>query len=200
MTYKTYKFWYFNFLLLFFFLFFNNIYILLILLIFKLMFLFNLYSDTYIEFFHPVKLADYYNFDNKYVETEHEDPDFYVMFYQEFYSLCNCRFSFDIFGGHQTLDDIDFIDVPLYMDNRNLKNIYKNNNYKYIVKTDYILYYFDEDNILNYRYNYKDKVGVLENINKYNIDNNLMLKDMVNEGKRITLFKLFINNKKYHNE
>jgi hypothetical protein len=164
------------------------------------MFLFNLYSDTYIEFFHPVKLADYYNFDNKYVETEHEDPDFYVMFYQEFYSLCNCRFSFDIFGGHQTLDDIDFIDVPLYMDNRNLKNIYKNNNYKYIVKTDYILYYFDEDNILNYRYNYKDKVGVLENINKYNIDNNLMLKDMVNEGKRITLFKLFINNKKYHNE
>ncbi len=33
------------------------------------MFLFNLYSDTFIEFAHPVKLADYYNFDNKYVIT-----------------------------------------------------------------------------------------------------------------------------------
>jgi hypothetical protein len=86
------------------------------------------------------------------------------------------------------------------MDNRNLKNIYKNNNYKYIVKTDYILYYFDEDNILNYRYNYKNKKGLLENIDKYNIDNNLMLKDMVYEGKRITLLKIFKNNKKYSNE
>jgi len=80
------------------------------------MFLFNLYSDTFVEFSHPSKLTDYYNFDNKYVEADHEDPDFYVMFYQEFYSLCNCRFSFDIFGGSQTLDDNDFIDVNLYLD------------------------------------------------------------------------------------
>src|ERR1700750_2692283 len=115
------------------------------------MFLFNLYSDTYIEFFHPVKSADYYNFDNKYVEADHEDPDFYIMFYQEFYSLCNCRFSFDIFGGSQTLDDSDFIDVSLYLDKRNFKNVYRDLNFKFRNKDDYILYHFDDDNILNYR-------------------------------------------------
>ena len=200
MSYKRYKFLYFNLLLLVFVLFFNNVYIALILFLWKLMFLFNLYSDTYIEFFHPGKLADFYNFDNKYVEADHEDSDFYVMFYQEFYSLCNCRFSFDIFGGTQTLDDSDFIDVSLYLDRRNFKNVYRNLNFKVITKDDYILYHFDNDNILNYRYNYKNKVGILENIDKYNIDNNLMLKDMVYEGKRITLLKLFKNNKKYSNE
>jgi len=160
------------------------------------MFLFNLYSDTYIEFFHPVMLADYSNFDNKYVETDHEDPDFYIMFYQEFYSLCNCRFSFDIFGGDQTLDDSDFIDATLYMDYRNLKNVYKNRNFKYLIKDDYILYYFDDDNILNYKSNYNKR----DNLDIYNIENNPMLKDMVIEGKRITLLKFLKKNKKYNNE
>jgi hypothetical protein len=160
------------------------------------MFLFNLYSDTYIEFFHPVKLGDYYNFDNKYVETDHEDPDFYIMFYQEFYSLCNCRFSFDIFGGDQTLDDLDFIDVPLYLDYRILKNAYKKQNFKYIIKDDYILYYFDDDNILNYKNNYKKR----DNLDIYNIENNAMLKDMVDDGKRIKLLKFLKKNKKYNYE
>ena len=63
MSYKRYKILYFNLLLLIFIFFFNNVYILLILFLWKLMFLFNLYSDTYIEFAHPVKLIDFYNFD-----------------------------------------------------------------------------------------------------------------------------------------
>ena len=157
------------------------------------MFLFNLYSDTFIEFCHPVKYSDFYNFDNKYVEADHEDSDFYIMFYQEFYSLCNCRFSFDIFGGHQTLDDQDFIDVTLYLDNRNFKNVYKNLNFKFIDKNDYILYHFEDDNILNYRNNlYKYNA-----LDIYNIEFNSVLKDEVNEVKRIIYLKIIRENIKY---
>src|ERR1700744_4673282 len=157
------------------------------------MFLFNLYSDTYIEFFHPVKSADYYNFDNKYVEADHEDPDFYIMFYQEFYSLCNCRFSFDIFGGTQTLDDSDFIDVALYLDQRNFKHVYNKLNFKYIYNDDNILYNFNDDNILNYK-NTKI-ISKYENLDMYNIAFNPMLKDAVHESKRIEYIKLI----KYRN-
>jgi hypothetical protein len=130
-----------------------------------------------------VKLADYYNFDNKYVEADHEDPDFYIMFYQEFYSLCNCRFSFDIFGGTQTLDDSDFIDVALYLDQRNFKHVYNKLNFKYIYNDDNILYNFNDDNILNYK-NTKI-ISKYENLDMYNIAFNPMLKDEVHESKRI---------------
>jgi hypothetical protein len=198
MSYKKYKFVYFNILLISFVLFFNNVYILLILFMWKLMFLFNLYSDTYIEFFHPVKLADFYNFDNKYVEADHEDPDFYIMFYQEFYSLCNCRFSFDIFGGSQTLDDTDFIDVNLYLDRRNLKNVYKNINFKYINKNDYILYHFDDDNVLNYRN--INVISKFDNLDIYNIEFNPMLKDKVNADKRIKYLRIVRDNTQNINE
>ena len=198
MTYKRFKFWYFNLLLIIFTVFFNNVYILLILFLWKLMFLFNLYSDTYIEFFHPVKLADFYNFDNKYVEADHEDPDFYVMFYQEFYSLCNCRFSFDIFGGWQTLDDSDFIDVDLYLDRRIFKNAYRNINFKYIHKNDYILYHFYDENVLNYR-NMKI-ISKFDNLDIYNIEFNTILKDEVNAVKRIKYLETIRNNTQNMNE
>ena len=162
------------------------------------MFLFNLYSDTFVEFSHPSKLPDYYNFDNKYVEADHEDPDFYVMFYQEFYSLCNCRFSFDIFGGSQTLDDSDFIDVNLYLDKRNFKNVYKNINFKYINKDNFMLYHFDDDNILNYR-NIKS-TSKFDNLDVYNIEFNTMLKDEVNAVKRIKYLEIVRNNTQNINE
>ena len=195
MSYKRYKFWYFNIILLILILFFNNVYILLIFFIWKLMFLFNLYSDTYIEFFHPVKLAEYYNFDNKYVEADHEDPDFYILFYQEFYTLYNCRFSFDIFGGNQTLDDTDFIDVSLYLNKRNLKNVYKKLTFKYTHNNDNILYNFNNDNILNYQnINITSKY---ENLDMYNIEFNTMLKDKVNEAKRIGYLQTLIYKHKY---
>jgi len=160
------------------------------------MFLFNLYSDTYIEFLHPVAFADYFSFDNKYVEADHEDPDFYIIFYQEFYSLCNCRFSFDIFGGSQTLDDCDFIDVTLYLDVRNFKNVYKEVNFKYVYKDDYILYYLNDDTILNYR----NGIFKLDNLDVYNIEFNSMLKDEVNEVKRMSYLKLISGSHKNINE
>jgi len=120
------------------------------------------------------------------------------MFYQEFYSLCNCRFSFDIFGGSQTLDDSDFIDVNLYLDRRNFKNVYKNLNFKFINKDDYILYHFDDDNILNYR-NVKI-ISKFDNLDIYNIEFNTMLKDEVNAVKRMQYLAILKNNPQNINE
>ena len=120
------------------------------------------------------------------------------MFYQEFYSLCNCRFSFDIFGGTQTLDDSDFIDVNLYLDSRNFKNVYKILNFKFINKDDYILYHFEDDNVLNYR-NIKI-LSKFNNLDVYNIEFNTVLKDEVNEGKRIKYLAIVRNNIKNINE
>ena len=114
------------------------------------------------------------------------------MFYQEFYSLCNCRFSFDIFGGSQTLDDNDFIDVNLYLDWRNFKNVYKNINFKFINKGYYILYHFYDDQILNYRS--VKSTSAYDNLNVYNIEFNSILKDEVIAGKRIRYLEIVRNN------
>ena len=198
MSYKRYRFWYFNLILAYFTLFYPNVYMLIILFLWKLTFLSNLYSDTFIEFFNPVKYPDFYNFDNKYVDFDNEDADFYVMPYQEYYSLYNCRFSFDIFGGTQTLDDLDFIDANLYLDSRNFKNVYKESNFKYTNKDNYILYNLDDDNILNYRY--IKMTSNLDKLDVYNIEFNTMLKDEVIEVKRIEYLKIIRNNQKNINE
>lgn len=107
-----------------------------------------------------------------------------------------CRFSFDIFGGTQTLDDIDFIDVTLYSDNRNLKNIYKNINFKYVIKNDYMLYHIKDDYILNYR----NHISKYDSLDIYNIEINPMLKDMVCEVKRIHYLNISKHNNKHINE
>jgi hypothetical protein len=155
------------------------------------MFLINLYSDTFVEFYHPVKSGDFFSFDNKYVEADHEDPDFYIMFYQEFYLMYNCRFTFDIFGGVDTLDDSDFIDVALYLDERNLKNVYKKLNFKFINKNKSFL---NDDIILNYKN--KNITFKYNNLNIYNIEFNTMLKDEVNDVKRIKYIKYIKHNMK----
>ena len=120
------------------------------------------------------------------------------MFYQEFYSLCNCRFSFDIFGGTQTLDDSDFIDVNLYLDSRNFKNVYKILNFKFINKDDYILYHFEDDNVLNYRN--INVISKFDNLDIYNIEFNTMLKNEVNVVKRMKYLEIIKNNAKIINE
>ena len=147
-----------------------------------------MYSDTFIEFAHPYTSPDFSAYDNKYVEADHEDPDFYVMFYQEFYSLCNCRFSFDIFGGYQTLDDSDFIDVNLYLDRRNLKHVYNNINFKY-TNIDYSKLYSKA-----YNYNNRSKLDL------FNIELNSMLKDDVKEDKRRRYLRVIKDNNQITNE
>ena len=102
------------------------------------------------------------------------------------------RFSFDIFGGSDTLDDLDFIDVNLYLDKRNFKNVYKNINFKYIKKNDYILYFFSDDNILNYRN--ISLISKFDNLDVYNIEFNPMLKDEVNAAKRIKYLGIIRDN------
>jgi len=101
---------------------------------------------------------------------------------------------FDVFGGSQTLDDNDFIDVTLYLDNRNFKNVYKKLNFKYI---DIHNNNNDYDNILNY-YN-KNITSKYKYLDVYNIEFNTMLKDKVNEAKRIGYIQLIKNKIKTKN-
>jgi hypothetical protein len=97
--------------------------------------------------------------------------------------------------GEQTLDDYDFIDVDLYSDKRNLKNVYKKDNFKYTHENEYILYKLNDEDLLNYRH-FKAK----SNLDLYNIENNSILKDEVNGVKRMKYLDIVKNNPNIVNE
>jgi len=84
------------------------------------------------------------------------------------------------------------------LDRRNLKNVYKNINFKYINKNDYILYHFDDDNVLNYRN--INVISKFDNLDIYNIEFNPMLKDKVNADKRIKYLRIVRDNTQNINE
>jgi len=84
------------------------------------------------------------------------------------------------------------------LDRRNLKNVYKNINFKYINKNDYILYNFDDDNVLNYRN--INGISKFDNLDIYNIEFNSMLKDEVNAVKRMKYLQISGDNIQNINE
>jgi hypothetical protein len=66
----------------------------------------------------------------KHLDYDIDDEMLYTLMHEEFYLISNCRFFFDLYGGEQLLDYIDFIDVDIYKvnDKRNFKYIYININ------------------------------------------------------------------------
>ena len=67
-----------------------------------------------------------------------------------------------------------------------------------INKDNFMLYHFDDDNVLNYR-NIKS-TSKFDNLDVYNIEFNTMLKDEVNAGKRIKYLEIVRNNTQNINE
>src|SRR5436305_7049455 len=108
----------------------NNLYLLLLILLIKGVFIINLESDVDYEF--NFLNFDYEIFYTKYLEIDIDDQFLYTLWNQELYLNANCRFFFDLFGGTETLDNIDFIDHFIYRHNnkKNFKHIYSFLTYK----------------------------------------------------------------------
>lgn len=157
MDFENYRFFYLN-LILCLLLLFNQFYLFCLFFSFKIPYLLNLETDIEYEFDY-----DYINYednDTRYLENDIDDEHLYTLIYQEFYVLANCKFQFEIYGGHSTLDYIDFLDFIIY-------NINDNRNYKYVYN-DIILYQkYKESN-----YSYDSKMAVTKDAyinNNYNI-------------------------------
>lgn len=156
MDFENYRFFYLN-IILCLLLLFNQFYLFCLFFSFKIPYLLNL--ETEIEYEFDYDYINYEDNDTRYLETDIDDEHLYTLIYQEFYVLANCKFQFEIYGGHSTLDYIDFLDFIIY-------NINDERNYKYIYN-DVILY----NKYKNEEGNYNSKLSIVKNMyinNNYN--------------------------------
>jgi hypothetical protein len=143
--------------------------------------------ETDIEYEFDFLSFSFDSLDALYVETDIDDEFFYTTLNQEFYLFFNCRFFFDLYGGEQTLDFIDFLDFTIYKinDKKNYKNIYKTFIFlhPYDQENSYLLYNFNEDFLNDSNISY-----YLNNINNddiYNIARSIEAKNKVKLAQRL---------------
>lgn len=189
MQFSNYRIIYFNIILIF--LFYTNQFFLFLLFFFlKLPYVLNLESD--IEYQFDFNYASFDDIDARYLENDIDNEYYYILIHMETYLYNSCRFFFDILGGEQTLDFIDFFDFTIYNINdakykninRNYKNIYINNIVYKNIKTMHNIYNYKIYQYIDYYINdnyLRDHVNFFKNMTEQEYkenenNNNIKLK------------------------